>query len=232
MSRPVVVLAALPILLATACSSSSLDGTVKHDTDVTDTVDAPDAADAQDTIPTDTPTTDPSPDSDLPVCTGVATWDLGPCDPEGDEWYHGEHMCSQQVHCGDILSCAAYSDWPYGSCVCPRPEYTGDLAVTSPEEDALLTMADDEDPAAPGLQVEVEIDAGCWMDYEFAWALTMGVSGEPSTDSEDLFVPGADGHAVRVMDLGGASGTVRICVWPVVDGGIERGAAVTVDVGV
>jgi hypothetical protein len=185
-------------------------------------------------VPSDASTSDRTAesDSDLPVCSGIVTADIGGgCDPSGSEWYHGEHTCPAEVTCGEVTDCVAYYEWPYGTCICPNPDYIGDLSFVEPADGAHLTSEDDVDPDTPGLQIEVVVDAGCWMDYDFEWSLTLGTCGDPHTEPEYLFEPDESGRASRIIDFNFFTGITRICAWPVKDGDIEWGAVVSVHVG-
>jgi len=227
---------ALPAILVAVvgCMSSHTDlsGDAGADGDVTTDLSGDASTDGDVTTDGPSPDVETDPSGDLPVCTGPVTADIGGgCSPEGSEWYHGEHTCPEEVTCGEVTDCMAFSDWPYGTCICPEPSYHGDLSFIAPDDGAHLTMDADIDPVTPGLQIEVVLDAGCWMDYDFEWSLTLGICGDPRTEPEHLFEPDETGRASRVFDLDGFSGVTRICAWPVKEGAIEMGAVVSVHVG-
>jgi len=155
----------------------------------------------------------------LPVCTGSATFDIGGgCSPEGSEWYHGEHTCPDEVICGEVADCMAFSEWPYGTCICPEPSYYGDLAFVEPAGATLITSEDDVDPDTPGLQLEIVLDAGCWMDYDFEWLLALGSCGDVHGEPDFLIEPDESGRASRIIDFNGLSGIMTICAWITRDG--------------
>jgi hypothetical protein len=165
----------------------------------------------------------------LPVCAGPVTADFG-SGPDGCEspWYHGEQVCPQCVMCGETTDCMAFSEWSDGTCECPGPEYQGDMAIVRPVDGAMLTMTDDVDAEAAGLQVEIVVSAGCWMEYPFEWGIILSIGGDPLLDPEHILEPDAGGLTTGVIDLTGASGRLFICVWPAKDGEYFSGASVMV----
>ena len=152
-----------------------------------------------------------------PACTGDVTADLG-ADGLGhcpSPWIHGEKMCPQTVFCGAAIQCMAFSGWTEGSCSCPPPgrDECCPLRIVYPGNGAILSAADDVDPARAGMQIEVTVETDC------APFKIVSICGTTDYGAPRGGEPEPEGRTTYVLDLADQSGCLSICagVWGLSD---------------
>jgi hypothetical protein len=86
-----------------------------------------------------------------------------------------------------------------------------DMSIVAPSDGATLTTADDADPAADGIQVEVAVQAAaCWLGETEGPAVHLcdvSLGEYPARAHWDR----TTGRATAVVDLSGRTGCVSVC---------------------